>query len=85
MTKPEKGLVGEYFQTITGELKTGKPLTGLEKAYRWSTIASATTTIAIGAYYGGKDFTGKGTNAPKNNYNLLVFSFDNCKNMNYDG
>ncbi|PZL71994.1 hypothetical protein CI088_11390, partial [Enterococcus plantarum] len=47
LTKPEKGLVDEYFQTITEELKTGinqktgKPLPDLEKAQRWSTIASA--------------------------------------------
>ncbi|PZL71998.1 hypothetical protein CI088_11410 [Enterococcus plantarum] len=71
LTKPEKGLVDEYFQTITEELKTGinqktgKPLTDLEKAQRWSTIASAIAAVAIGAYYGGKGFTGKGTNAPK--------------------
>ncbi|PZL75508.1 hypothetical protein CI088_04950 [Enterococcus plantarum] len=71
LTKPERGLVDEYFQTITEELKTGinqktgKPLTDLEKAQRWSTIASAIAAVAIGAYYGGKGFTGKGTNAPK--------------------
>ncbi|WP_146237820.1 hypothetical protein [Enterococcus plantarum] len=71
LTKPEKGLVDEYFQTITEEVKTGinqktgKPLTDLEKAQRWSTIASAIAALATGAYYGGKGFTGKGTNAPK--------------------
>ncbi|PZL70852.1 hypothetical protein CI088_13260 [Enterococcus plantarum] len=45
LTKPEKDLVDEYFQTITEELTTGinqkigKPLKDLEKAQRWSTLA----------------------------------------------
>ncbi|OEG17931.1 hypothetical protein BCR22_12345 [Enterococcus plantarum] len=53
LTKPEKDLVDECFQTITEELntginqKTGKPLTDLEKAQRWSAIASAIVALAI--------------------------------------
>ncbi|MGX7244599.1 hypothetical protein ACWOC1_07090, partial [Enterococcus quebecensis] len=65
-------LVDDYFKIIAEELrtginqKTGKPLTDLEKAQRWSAVASAIAVVAVGAHYGAKGFTGKGAKLSKN-------------------
>ncbi|MGX7245931.1 hypothetical protein ACWOC1_13895 [Enterococcus quebecensis] len=62
----------DYFKIIAEELrtginqKTGKPLTDLEKAQRWSAVASAIAVVAVGAHYGAKGLTGKGAKPSKN-------------------
>ncbi|OEG19639.1 hypothetical protein BCR23_02815 [Enterococcus quebecensis] len=71
LMKPENNLVDDYFKIMAEELrtginqKTGKPLTDLEKAQRWSAVASAIAVVAVGAHYGSKGFTGKGAKPSK--------------------
>ncbi|MGX7264553.1 hypothetical protein [Enterococcus crotali] len=71
MNPKENGILDDYFATMAEELrtginaKTGKPLTDLEKAQRWSTVLSAISVVAIGAYYGGKGLTSNKKNTPK--------------------
>ncbi|WP_339099576.1 T7SS effector LXG polymorphic toxin [Enterococcus sp. DIV0849a] len=72
LMKPENNLVDDYFKIMAEELrtginqKTGKPLTDLEKAQRWSAVASAIAVLAVAAHYGAKGFTGKGAKPSKN-------------------
>lgn len=69
LNAPEENMVDEYYQNMLEELrtgintKTGKPLTTLEKAQRWSTVASFVAVLAIGSYYGVKGLTGTKTTA----------------------
>jgi hypothetical protein len=69
LNAPEENMVDEYYQNMLEELrtginvKTGKPLTTLEKAQRWSTVASFVAVLAIGSYYSVKGLTGTKTTA----------------------
>jgi hypothetical protein len=69
LNAPEENMVDEYYQNMLEELrtgintKTGKPLTRLEKAQRWSTVASFVAVLAIGSYYSVKGLTGTKTTA----------------------
>jgi hypothetical protein len=69
LNAPEENMVDEYYQNMLEELrtgintKTGKPLTTLEKAQRWSAVASFVAVLAIGSYYSVKGLTGTKTTA----------------------
>ncbi|MEI5994601.1 T7SS effector LXG polymorphic toxin [Candidatus Enterococcus mansonii] len=71
LMKPEENFADDYFKTMAEELrtginqKTGKPLTALEKAQRWSAVASAIAVLAVGAYYGKNGFVAKAGETPK--------------------
>ncbi|WP_339098536.1 polymorphic toxin-type HINT domain-containing protein [Candidatus Enterococcus palustris] len=79
MNPKENGILDDYFATMAEELrtgmnaKTGKPLTDLEKAQRWSTVLSAISVVAIGAYYGGKGLTSNNKKTPKKTSGPMCF------------
>jgi hypothetical protein len=87
MNPKENGILDDYFTTMAEELrtginkKTGKPLTNLEKAQRWSTVLSAIAVITIGTYYGTKGLTVPNEEAPilKGNKNGKNYTLDRRK------
>jgi hypothetical protein len=87
MNPKENGILDDYFTTMAEELrtginaKTGKPLTNLEKAQRWSTVLSAIAVIATSAYYGTKGLTAPNKEAPilKGNKNGKNYTLDKRK------